>query len=163
MIWIDHAILGFIAISALIGLLRGFVRETFSLLTWASAVWIGLRYDSALAIQLQSWIEDPSLRLGLAFILLFLTTLAVGKIAGYLLGTLINHGLFRAFNRLGGLLFGFARGVLLIVLMVLFARSSQLVSEPWWHESMFLPWLEDWAVVLARLNSDDYLKLVHQP
>ncbi len=163
MIWIDYAILGLIAISAVTGLFRGLIRETFSLLTWLAAVWVGLRYDSGLAVRMQPWIEDASLRLGLAFVLLFVSTLVVGKIAGYLLATLIDHGAFRPFNRLGGLVFGCARGILLLVLLVFFARSSQLVTEPWWHDSKLLPWLEDWAVMASRLNPDDYLKLVRQP
>ena len=39
-----HCIVAIVAISALIGLVRGFVREAISLVTWLIAIWVAWRY-----------------------------------------------------------------------------------------------------------------------
>lgn len=160
MIWIDYAILAIICLSALLGLIRGLVQETFSLISWIAALWIGLHYCPALAGRLETWIPYPGIRLASAFAALFLATVIVGKIFGYLIGTLIDRSLFRGLNRIGGLVFGGARGVLLILILILMANALELSQWPGWQKSRFLPPLKRWAEILARQHPKDYLRLV---
>ncbi|MGH8402328.1 MAG: CvpA family protein, partial [Gammaproteobacteria bacterium] len=44
MIWVDYLILVIIVVSALISLLRGFLREIVSLITWVVGFWVALRF-----------------------------------------------------------------------------------------------------------------------
>ncbi len=59
---VDYVIVGVIAISALIGLVRGFVREVLSLAIWALAVMLALAFADELAAMLPKRIEGASLR-----------------------------------------------------------------------------------------------------
>ena len=52
MIWMDYAILIIIGISALISVLRGFVREALSLLGWIIAIWVSLSFADNVAVLL---------------------------------------------------------------------------------------------------------------
>lgn len=161
MIWVDYAILAIVVLSAIWGLFRGLIQETFSLVSWIAALWIGFRYFRVLAPNLESWLADDSLGAGAAFVLLFLSTLVVGKICGYLLASLIDQTRMRGFNRLGGLLFGGLRGLVLVMMIVYLARTSILASEPWWKESSFLPLLNHWSQKLARVDSGGLLSAVN--
>lgn len=161
LIWIDYAILTVICISALLGLMRGLIQETFSLISWIAALWVGLHYYPLLAIWLEALMPHPGIRAVTAFAVLFLITLILGKVVGYLIGTLIDQSLLRGLNRLGGLLFGGARGLLLILILILVADALELPHQDWWRQSRFLPSLERWAQILAHQHPKDYLRLVH--
>ncbi|MGO2479423.1 MAG: CvpA family protein, partial [Pseudoalteromonas sp.] len=49
MIWVDYAILGIIALSTFIGLIRGFIKEAMSLAVWAGAFIISSLFYQYLA------------------------------------------------------------------------------------------------------------------
>ena len=49
MIWIDYILLVIIAVSALLSLWRGFVREALSLASWIVALWVALLFFHDLA------------------------------------------------------------------------------------------------------------------
>ena len=83
MIWIDFAILGLIVISLIIGLLRGLIKEAFSLVTWIIAVWVGLTFSREFSVLLENFIVYPSARIATAFGILFLITLILGSIISY--------------------------------------------------------------------------------
>ncbi len=158
-IWVDYTILALIMISALVGLLRGLVQETFSLLGWIAAMWVTLRYHQAFAIYLSDVITLPGVRLAASMIGLFVATLVVSKIVGYLVATLIERSPLSFLNRVGGLAFGAARGVLLILILILIAQGIGLTSEPWWHESQLIPPLESWAQALGQFNPQGVLQM----
>ncbi len=163
MTWIDYAILAIICISALVGLMRGLVREIFSLFSWIAALWVGIYYSSALSPALKAWISHSGIRTVTAFAILFLATLVLGKVVGYLIGSLIDQSLLSGVNRLGGMLFGGARGLLLVLILVLVADRLRLSHQVWWRQSQFLPSLEHFAEVLSQQPFRDYLHLVSKP
>ena len=59
MSWLDLVILGIIVLSALISLIRGFVKESISLVTWIVAGAVALRYFLPMAVLLEPYIETP--------------------------------------------------------------------------------------------------------
>ncbi len=158
LLWIDYAILAAVAVSALLGLIRGLVQETFALLSWIAALWIALHFHPAMALQLETVLPHPTLRIAAAFTILFLATLIVGKLVGFLLATLVEHSPLSVLNRLGGLLFGAGRGVLLVTAVILLAQNFELDRESWWRKSRLLPHFERWANTLGRLDPQRYLQ-----
>ncbi len=160
MSWIDYIILTIILTSAALGLIRGLVQETFSLASWTGALWIGFYYYQTFATQLETLnLKPASLRAAVAFAILFIAAFTLVKIVGYLISTLIDQSLLSGLNRFGGLLFGSARGLLLILILILVADALELSKQSFWQQSRFLPFLERWAQVLAKLNPRDYLSL----
>ena len=152
MIWIDYAIIGLIAISAFIGLVRGFVREVFSIATWVTAIWVGLSFSREMSFYLRTFIEHPAGRMAAAFAGLVLMTLIVGGLVGYLLRHLIDKTGLTGSDRLAGLIFGIGRGMVVVAMLVLLAGLTPLPNDPWWRESSliapfqsFALWLRDQA------------------
>jgi membrane protein required for colicin V production len=149
--WADYLIIALMGLSALVGLVRGLVREVFSLAAWALAVWLGLRFSPDLAVQLETLIPVPSLRLGVAFVAIFLLGLAAGGLTGFLLGRLVAGTGLGGTDRLAGLVFGLARGVLLVSLLVLLAGFTPLPRDPWWRASLLIPPFQSMALWIKTL------------
>lgn len=150
LIWIDYGIIGLVALSAVVGLLRGFIREAFSLLTWIVAVWVGLTFSHDFAPLLEKHVQIPSVRLAAAFAILFVATLLVGGLVSYLLTQLVQMTGFTGTDRLLGLLFGVARGTLLVSVLVLLAGVTPLPKDPWWTESVLIPPFQKLALWLRE-------------
>jgi len=147
----DLVILGIILISALISLVRGFVREAFSLAVWIFAFWVAWTFFREAAVRLEPWVATPSVRLGLAFAGLMLVTLLVGGIANYLVIRLVQKTGLSGSDRFIGMIFGAARGVLLVAVLVLLAGLTPLPADPWWQESRLIPYFQELALWLKEM------------
>ena len=112
MSWLDLVILGIIALSALISLVRGFVKEFVSLVTWIVAGVIALRYFSPMAQLLEPFIAAPMVRNVVGFALLFIATLIIGAIVNFILSQLVSKtGLSGTDKALGVVFWGSARRI----------------------------------------------------
>lgn len=150
MIWVDYAIIGLVLISSIIGLLRGFVREAFSLVIWIVAIWVGLTFSREFSTLLEGVINYPSARIASAFAILFFATLILGGLISYLLGELVKKTGLTGSDRFAGMIFGIARGLVVVAIIVMLAGLTPLPEDSWWKESVLIPpfqslalWLRD--------------------
>lgn len=158
LIWIDYVILALIGLSAIIGLFRGFVREALSLVTWGVAIWVALSFSPLAATYLEPYLETPSLRHIAAFAGLFITTLIAGAIINSLISLLVRKSGIGGTDRFLGLVFGVARGVLVVAILVLLAGLTPLPEDPWWQESELMPYFEEMATTLRGFLPEDIAK-----
>lgn len=135
MSWLDFIIIGIIALSALISLVRGFVKESISLTSWILAGFIALRYFEPMAQLLAPYIESPTIRTGSGFAILFVCTLIVGAIVNYMASQMVSKTGLSGTDKSLGVVFGGARGVLIVTMVVLLAGLTPMPSESWWQES----------------------------
>ncbi|MCP4286689.1 MAG: CvpA family protein [Gammaproteobacteria bacterium] len=154
MIWVDYVIIGIIGLSALISLVRGFMREALSLVVWILAFWIAWTFFRELAQHL-TWFPVPSVRLGVALAVLFLVTLMIGGLVNFLVGQLVDKTGLTGTDRLIGMLFGAARGILLVTLLILLAGLTPLPDDPWWKSSQLIGYFQELAVWLKTLLPED--------
>ncbi len=163
--WIDVAILAVIALSAFISLLRGFVREALSLAAWVLAFWVALKFAHELAALawMVDWVHSPSARTIVAFATLFVATLLVGALVNYVVGQLIRKSGLSGTDRMLGVFFGIARGVVLIGILVLLAGLTQLPREAWWQQSILLTHFDTLAAWMGHfLPADVRSNFVYQ-
>ncbi|UTW45860.1 CvpA family protein [bacterium SCSIO 12696] len=147
--WADWAIIAIVVLSALISLVRGFVREALSLAMWLIAVVVAVKFHQPLSEQFTNLIETPSLQLIVAWIVLLVGTLLVGMLVSFLIGQLVKATGLSGTDRLIGALFGVARGLLLVLVVLILAPKALPVNEdPWWQQSKLIPHFlkfEQWA------------------
>lgn len=143
--WLDLVFIGIIAVSVLISVVRGFVREVISVLVWVAALWLALRFSGPLADALAGWIGSPTLRLVAAFAAIFIGTLLVGAALNYFAGQLVGRTGLTGTDRSLGVVFGGARGLLIVAMLVLVAGLTAIPREPWWQESRMAAWLTPWV------------------
>lgn len=142
MVWVDFLIPVIITISALLSLMRGFVREAISLFGWITAFWIALRFSNSLADMFLSSISIPSLRIVIAFTILFVLTLILVALINHLAGHLVKTTGLTSTDRMIGMVFGVARGAVVVAILVLLAGFTTLPQDPWWHESVMISHFE---------------------
>ena len=53
----DYVLIGIVAISAIVGLFRGLVREVIAVVTWVAALWLAWHYGPELEPQLGGLLE----------------------------------------------------------------------------------------------------------
>ncbi|HBN8231247.1 TPA: CvpA family protein [Pseudomonas aeruginosa] len=146
--WVDWTMVAIIVVSSLISLSRGFVKEALSLLTWIVAGAVAWMFGGALAQHLGEYIQTPSARIIAACALLFITTLLLGALVNYLIGELIRVTGLSGTDRFLGMVFGGARGVLLVVLLVGLLSLAPVQQDPWWQQSVLMPhflMVADWS------------------
>jgi membrane protein required for colicin V production len=158
--WVDWAIIAIIVISSLISLSRGFVKEALSLLNWIVAGVVAWMFGGALAGHLTDYIETPSARVIAACAILFVVTLLVGALISYLIGELIRVTGLSGTDRFLGMVFGAARGALLVVVLVGLLSLAPVQEDIWWQQSTLLPhflMVADWSKNLILSLSSQWL------
>ncbi|MGB9428480.1 MAG: CvpA family protein [Gammaproteobacteria bacterium] len=144
MIWVDYLILVIIVVSALVSLLRGFLREIVSLITWVVGFWVALRFARQVG-DFFGVIHNPSVRVIVGFVILFVAVLIVGAIINFFIGKIMEKTGVSASDRTLGLIFGLVRGVVIVAVLVVVAGFTVLPRNPWWHESRLIPYAESVA------------------
>jgi len=144
--WVDLLIIVVIIISALIGLIRGFVKESISLASWIVAGYIAFRYFTPLAELLEPYIESPIIRAGTSFSILFVSSLIVGAIVNFMASQAVAKTGLTGTDKSLGVVFGAARGGLIVTMIVLLlATLTSWPSEPWWRDSAMIESFSDMA------------------
>ncbi len=146
---LDWAIVIVLAISTLISLWRGFVREALSLLGWVVAFIVANLFVDRLALEMAGVIANSTGRYIAAYALLFVATLVVFTVLVKVAGSLVRAAGLSVLDRLLGTVFGFARGAIIILVLAWVlknlapAQYAQLV-----HQSQLMPqiaMLADWV------------------
>ncbi len=137
--WVDYVIIGIIGLSVIVSLVRGFVREALSLVTWAVAFWVSFSFSGTLASLLTNYIHSGSLRQIASFGILFIITLLLGSFINYLIAQLVDSTGLSGTDRMLGVIFGFARGVLVVSLLLMLASLTPMQQEMWWKASLLIP------------------------
>lgn len=158
--WVDYAILAIIGASVLISLWRGFTKEALSLAGWVIAAWVALSFADNLQALLEPHISVPSLRLIVAFAILFIVTLFLAGLVNYLAGQVIKKTGLSGTDRMVGIFFGIARGILVVAVLVLIGGMTPLPQDPWWGESQFMHYFQDMAIWMRQFLPDDIAKSI---
>lgn len=140
MVWIDYAIMAVLGLSCLVSLIRGFVREALSLVTWGCAFYVASHYYADLSVWFTGF-EDERVRNGIAIAALFIVTLIVGAIVNYVIGQLVEKTGLSGTDRVVGICFGALRGVLIIAAILFFLDTfTGMAKSDDWHQSQFIPY-----------------------
>lgn len=155
MIWVDYAILGIIGLSAAISVVRGFVREALSLAAWIAALWVAFSFFESFAEFLGPYVSVFPVRLAAAFLILLVLTLLLGALVNYLAAQLIQKTGLSGTDRIVGILFGVARGVAIVMLLVLVAGVTPLPKDSWWKQSLLIGHFQEGAMWLRAYLPPD--------
>jgi membrane protein required for colicin V production len=162
-IWIDWVILVVLGVSMIVSVFRGLAREVLSLFAWVAAAWVALEYAPLGATWLVPWVPAPSVRLLLSGGTLFLLVLLVLGLVNALVAKLIRGTGLSGTDRSLGMVFGLARGVAIVTLLVLVAGATPVPEDPWWRQSTLLRHFERLAIEIRRLLPDAISGFIHFP
>lgn len=139
MIWIDYVITGIIIFSTLVSLIRGFIREALSLVTWVCAFFVANRYYNYIALYFTRF-EEQIVRDGIAIVLLFVAILIIGAIVNRTVTSLVERIGLSSTDRVLGICFGVLRGILIVSAALLFFDTFTGFSHNQdWQKSQLIP------------------------
>jgi membrane protein required for colicin V production len=146
----DVAIAVIVAISVVIGLVRGLVVEVLSLVVWIAAVALAMAFGPRVSAAFGGSIELPSARVALGYAIVFIAVLLIGALVVFLMRKLVQGTGLSGTDRVLGMVFGLARGAVVVVVLVLLLGFTPLPRDPWWRESRALPLFEALAQGIAH-------------
>jgi membrane protein required for colicin V production len=139
---LDWAIVAVFGASILLGLLRGFMREMFSLAGWIAGIWLAIRFAATLAASLPLAHDWPLARTAAVAVLIVVGCVFAAALAGWLVRELIKAAKLSAADRTLGGFFGLLRGALIVGLAVFLVRDTAMYREPIWRDSLVVPQIE---------------------
>jgi membrane protein required for colicin V production len=141
--WVDLAMLGWLAVSMLIGLLRGLVFEAFSLVGWGVAYFAAHWAAPALAPQLPLGAPGSALNHAAAFLCAFVAVLIVWGLLARLLRMLVRATPLNLPDRLLGAGFGAVRGVIVLLIVAGGIGFTPVARSMAWRQSQCAAWLNE--------------------
>lgn len=157
---IDLAMLAILALSMIIGALRGLVFEVLSIAGWFAAYFAAQWCAPLLAPQLPVGEPGSLLNHGAAFACAFIAALLVWSLAARLLRMLVRATPLSPVDRLFGALFGVLRGALVLVIFSTLIGFTPLAQSAPWQQSWGISWLNSTVRELKPMLSPDVSQLL---
>jgi membrane protein required for colicin V production len=137
---VDAILVALLALSTVLGLWRGLVKEALSLVTWLAAIWLAWRFAWVAAGVFDPWVEAPELQLWAGRVLIFLLALIIGGIVSWLITMVVRHSPLSGSDRALGALFGFGRGALAVGLLTIVVEFAGYSEAAWWRAAKLRPY-----------------------
>jgi membrane protein required for colicin V production len=151
---LDIAIIGVLFTSALIGIVRGFTKEVFSLFTWGGAATISWWMLPMARGFVHSYIANPMIADGAAIFVLFILSLIILSIISNILAGHIRDSSFGGVDRSLGFGFGILRGVILI-------SAAELIFSTFTPRQAQSPMIKSSKFIhLVRNGGDSLLRIL---
>jgi membrane protein required for colicin V production len=155
----DYLVLFIFITSIIIGTLRGLFKEILSLAGWIVAFLVANAYGVKLAEFIP--LEQQSIRLITAFVALFIVTLILMSLLTMALDSVITASGLKLVDRGLGSLFGFARGFIFILALMLIGGLTSLPEQSFWKHALLRPMLETAALNIKPFLPGAIAKHVH--
>lgn len=155
----DYVVLIIFGISILLSIIRGIVREVLSIAGWV----IAFIAASAYAADFEPFVPSEiggSLRIVAAFIIVCIATLLIAVLVTMLLNSLIKNVGLGFIDRILGAFFGFARALIIVLVIVLISGLTALPQQPIWQDAMFSEPLELMAEHVKQWLPDDLSRYI---
>ena len=115
-------------INVIISLKRGLIRELFSLLGIILGLALASRYYQEITF-FDDLLKNPVLGRIIVFVLIFLAVAITAHIIGVLLQKLIKLGAMGLLDHMGGFIFGFLKGIIIIgIVLFLLSRFPPVTA-----------------------------------
>ncbi len=146
-----------IALIVLWSLYRGFkvglIESLVGLVGWFATLYMGTHFARSMGGAFAGVVKDPVLQTALAFLVIVLLMLMIVWGFSMLLKSLINALALTPIEKLAGGVFGAARGVL-IVLVIMSLIGSWASKEAWWQKSVLAQSLTPYAPLALMVGKD---------
>ncbi|MCK5903599.1 MAG: CvpA family protein [Cocleimonas sp.] len=160
--YIDLGIVVVVLLTALVGMVQGFVWMTIFLVTWIAAISLTYAYAPILSKAFPFQLSNELIQMVIAGLLIFLGVLLVGALLNFLFGKAINAIGIGAVDRLFGTGLGVVLGILILSLLTMLATITPFPDQKLWRTSVLIPQLEassEWVKSFVPPEIEEYFKL----
>jgi membrane protein required for colicin V production len=159
MIAVDYIILAILVISAVMGLVRGLLREAVAVITWFLAIVLAWYFADSLSAHLGGVLAGSPLRIWAARVIIFVGVLLLGGAVGVVLGHYVRVSMFAGMDKFLGFVFGIVRGVVIVGAFTIAVQALSMDQDPKWKNSRLLPYAIGVADALRGIVGDKLERL----
>jgi membrane protein required for colicin V production len=156
----DYVVIGIIAISLAIGLWRGVIGEMIAIVAWVAAVMGALEFGTATGQSVFAGVADPAVRALAGCTLVFVAILVAMSVIRLIVRQMVKALGLSLSDRMLGMLFGLARGVLVVLVLVAAGGMTSAPQQPWWRQASLAPPLETAILAVKPMLPDDLAKRI---
>ena len=156
----DYAVIGIVALSLVLGLWRGVVSELIALAAWVLAFMAALEFGALTGQLLFAGIAAPAIRALAGCALVFVGVLVVMSLLRLAVHSMVKALGLSLSDRLLGMFFGLARGVLVVMALVAAGGLTSAPQQPWWKQATLAQPLETAVLVAKPWLPDDLAKRI---
>lgn len=138
----DYIVIAVVAASVLLGIWRGVVGEIIALVAWVLAFFAARWWGEEVANSVLNAISDPTLRLVAAWVLIFIVVLMLMALLRLAIRGLLKALGLSPTDRLLGMIFGVARGLVIVLALAVVGGMTMAAQQKWWVEAYFSAPLE---------------------
>lgn len=138
----DYLVLFVLIASVVVSLLRGLVKEILSLLGWIVAFVVANAYGADLARLLPEVIPGEVVRLLVGFLVLFIGVRLLIGLLNMVIDALLDASGLNLMDRALGAVFGFARGLVIVLSAVILCGMTAIPQQAFWKNAWLSPLAE---------------------
>ena len=154
----DYVVIAAILLSAIVGAVRGFLREAVAVVAWVLALFLAWHFSDLIAPHLGGLLSDSDVRPWAARVIIVVLVLLLGAAVGATLAHFVRLSIFSGMDRLLGFAFGVLRGFVLLGVFVILGQLLRLQDERWWRQSLLIPYGESIANGLRTLVGEERVR-----
>jgi len=154
----DYLVIVAVVASAIVGAMRGFLREAVALAAWVTALFLAWHFSDLIAPHLGGLMSDSDVRPWAARVIIVLLVLLLGAGVGTALGHFVRLSIFSGMDRFLGFVFGTVRGLVLLGVFVILGQLLRLDEERWWSQSLLIPYGASIANGLRMLVGEERVR-----
>ena len=160
---LDCIILLLLFISGMIGVLRGFVKETLQLVSLSLAVFSAFFFRRYLTF-IFTFVESSFAKEIMAGTLIFISMFILGSIVVYLIcQTIKMQGFGKFIDKVLGLGYGVLRGGLILMFgIMLVEKNNSIMNHGWWQNSVLLDKVQQVSASLSKSIPVDWKEKINQ-
>ena len=147
---LDYGVLVVLALLALVGLKRGFVRSLMTLVVWLVALLAGVIFAPMFKGMFAQMSAKPEVQVSLSFVVIIVVILIIGAVVNFFLKKAVKVTGLNPIDHMLGLVFGFIVGILLLTFLSYCVQLTPFAKGELWQESMLVPTFENMASVLGH-------------
>ena len=140
MIAVDYIIIAILIISAVMGLVRGLLREAIAVITWFLAIILAWSFGSSLEPMLGGILVGSPIRIWAARAIIFVFVLLLGGAVSVILGHFVRVSMFAGMDKFLGFVFGIIRGVVIVGAFTIAIQALRMDEDPRWKNSRLMPY-----------------------
>ncbi|MDR3410709.1 MAG: CvpA family protein [Formivibrio sp.] len=142
----DYVVLAIVGLSILLSVMRGLMQEILALAAWVLSFWLASKFAGQGMHWMPDGLPNDSIRYVAAFLAIFCAVWLLSAIIRVTINQFLNTTGLKPLDRMLGAVFGFSRGVLLVLMLVLVAGMTHFPQTPDWRNAMFSPLCENAAL-----------------
>lgn len=135
MTWIDGLLIVIVALSTILGVVRGFFREVASFVIWVIAFFAAYFFSDSFTF-LAYITSSQAAQMLIAFIVVLLIVLIIGFFIIRIISKMITQSGLSPLNRVLGAVFGLLRGFVLVLAIIYIIDLTSVASHPLWQGSV---------------------------